>query len=104
MAYLQGNHYCAACGVYLGPDDGDGICSDCDGEESEDERYTPMLYTIISETDLATFKDKIRQRLEDGWEFQGNLCLMPIFLRYGDRVQEGPALYVREMVKAENRR
>ena len=30
MAYMPEMHYCLACGVYLGPDNGDGICAACD--------------------------------------------------------------------------
>ena len=30
MAYLPELHYCCVCGIYLGPDNGDGICSSCE--------------------------------------------------------------------------
>lgn len=30
MAYLPELHYCSVCKVYLGMDDGDGICAECD--------------------------------------------------------------------------
>lgn len=33
MAYLPDLHYCQICGTYLGPDNGDGICSGCDEEQ-----------------------------------------------------------------------
>lgn len=33
--YLPRLHYCCNCNVYLGPDDADGICYECDEEEEE---------------------------------------------------------------------
>ncbi len=30
MAYMPELHYCCDCGEYLGPDNGDGICMDCE--------------------------------------------------------------------------
>jgi NMD protein affecting ribosome stability and mRNA decay len=33
--YLPEAHYCYKCGVYLGSDDGDGVCYDC-SDDSED--------------------------------------------------------------------
>lgn len=33
MAYQPDLHYCCVCHDYLGPDDGDGICPDCDEDE-----------------------------------------------------------------------
>lgn len=36
MAYLPENHYCCVCKVYLGTEDGDGICPECDNELPED--------------------------------------------------------------------
>jgi hypothetical protein len=30
MAYLPELHYCCNCDVYLGPDNGDNICSECE--------------------------------------------------------------------------
>ena len=35
MSYLPELHYCCVCKEYLGPDNGDGICAECDGEEVE---------------------------------------------------------------------
>jgi hypothetical protein len=37
MAYLPELHFCCVCRVYLGPDDGDGICSDCEDNVDEEE-------------------------------------------------------------------
>ena len=36
MAYLPELHYCWFCGVYLGMDDGDGICWECDSLMDEE--------------------------------------------------------------------
>jgi|GEM_PF-6686566 len=33
MPYMPDLHYCCVCKEYLGPDNGDGICLDCDTEE-----------------------------------------------------------------------
>jgi hypothetical protein len=30
MAYLPELHRCCVCGIDLGPDNGDGICTECD--------------------------------------------------------------------------
>jgi hypothetical protein len=35
MPYLDELHYCQICGVCLGYDDSDGICSTCDLEEDD---------------------------------------------------------------------
>ena len=35
MPYLEELHYCCFCHVYLGPDNGDGICGGCDVEEED---------------------------------------------------------------------
>jgi len=35
MPYLEELHYCCVCHVYLGPDNGDGICGGCDVEEED---------------------------------------------------------------------
>ena len=35
MAYLPDLHYCFICKDYLGPDNGDGICPECDIEDEE---------------------------------------------------------------------
>lgn len=35
MAYMPELHYCCVCRVYLGMDDGDGICSGCEDEMIE---------------------------------------------------------------------
>jgi hypothetical protein len=40
MPYLEELHYCCVCHVYLGPDNGDGICGGCDVEEEDPEEET----------------------------------------------------------------
>lgn len=35
MAYLPHLHYCCCCNEYLGDDNGDGICPECDRDEDE---------------------------------------------------------------------
>jgi uncharacterized Zn finger protein (UPF0148 family) len=39
MAYLPELHYCCVCKEYLGPDNGDGICPECDTEENAELEY-----------------------------------------------------------------
>jgi len=36
MAYLPELHFCCVCRVYLGTEDGDGICSDCEDNVDEE--------------------------------------------------------------------
>ncbi len=35
MAYLPELHYCCMCNKYLGPDNGDAICCDCEDKFDE---------------------------------------------------------------------
>jgi hypothetical protein len=39
MAYLPELHYCCVCKEYLGHDNGDGICPECDIDEDEEPEY-----------------------------------------------------------------
>jgi hypothetical protein len=36
MSYMPHLHYCCGCKVYLGPDNGDGICAGCDIDSNEE--------------------------------------------------------------------
>jgi len=36
MPYIIEMHYCSHCGVYLGAEDGDGVCYDCSENMDED--------------------------------------------------------------------
>jgi len=53
LAYLPENHYCVACKVYLGDDDGDAICPECDNSFcSVCEKFTTYDKLIEREYDF----------------------------------------------------
>lgn len=57
MPYLPELHYCFRCNVYLGPDNGDGICGACDLELYEEENGAPA-------DDVQAYYDAITAREE----------------------------------------
>lgn len=42
MVYLPELHYCCVCKEYLGHDNGDGICVDCDTEDFENDEIEQL--------------------------------------------------------------
>ncbi len=62
MAYMPEPYYCTVCKVYLGPDDGDGICGGCAQEAYDNAPEIPINEERIAE--IVEYATKDRQ--EDG--------------------------------------
>lgn len=59
-----------------------------------------MEYTMVAEQDLPTFKDKVRQKLEDGWELHGPLIVVPLLLEWpNEHLKNNGVIWAREFIK-----